>query len=144
MADDFSDATAWNKTRIEALSDGVFAIVLTLLVLEIKVPELPRQVAAPELWHALREPWFVFFSFVLTFLIAGAYWFLHHVSFHHIRTANGAVLGINLAFLMFVSLLPFSTAMLGSFTLHQPVSLGVYFGNVFAMGFTLNLLWRYS
>ncbi len=138
------DATAWNKARIEALSDGVFAIAMTLLVLEIKVPELDRRVAAPELWHEILGRWPLFFSFVISFMLASLFWFWHHVSFHYIRSADGVIVLINLFFLMFVSLLPFSAAMLGAFTLHQPVSLACYFGNQLALGLTINAHWIYA
>jgi uncharacterized membrane protein len=138
-------ATSWNKARIEALSDGVFAIVMTLLVLELKVPEFhTRSVPTRELWAAVLALWPVFFSFLVTFILASLFWFWHHVSFHYIRRADGPVLAINLLFLMFVSLLPFSTAMLGAFTLRQPVSLGFYFGNQLALGLVLNAHWIYA
>jgi uncharacterized membrane protein len=144
MSDTLVGESTWNKARVEALSDGIFAIAMTLLVLEIKVPDLPRNVAPRELWHAVLEHGFVFFSFFVTFSLAGLFWFWHHISFHYIRRANGPILLINLVFLMFVSLLPFSTAMLGSFTLHQPVSLAMYFGNQLALGLALNAHWRYA
>ena len=138
------DATAWNKARIEALSDGVFAIAMTLLVLEIKVPGLDRRVAAPELWHEVLGRWPLFFSFVISFMLASLFWFWHHVSLHCIRRIDGVIVAINLVFLMLVSMAPFSTAMLGSFTLHQPVSLAFYFGNQLALGLTLNAHWMYA
>jgi uncharacterized membrane protein len=137
-------ATAWNKARIEALSDGIFAIVMTLLVLELKVPDLPRRVATDELWHAVREHGPTFFSFFLTFMLASQYWFWHHLTFARIHRVDKPLLWINLMFLMFVSLLPFSTAMVGRFTLHQPVSLGFYFGNQLLITIVMNLHWLYS
>jgi uncharacterized membrane protein len=144
VTDTIAAASSWNKARIEALSDGIFAIAMTLLVLEIKVPDLPRDVSPHDLWQAVAAHGFTFFSFYLTFALAGLFWFWHHVSFHYISRVDGAILWINLAFLMFVSLLPYSTAMLGAFTLHQPVSLGFYFGNQLALGLLLNAHWRYA
>jgi uncharacterized membrane protein len=64
--------------------------------------------------------------------------------FHQLRRVNGALFALNLAFLSFVSLLPFSTAMLGAFKLRQPVSLACYFGNLFAMALILSVLWQYA
>lgn len=139
-----SGATAWNKARIEALSDGIFAIVMTLLVLELKVPDLPRKVPAAELWHAVLEHWPTFFSFLITFVLASQYWFWHHLTFGRIHRVDKPLLWINLLFLMFVSLLPFSTAMLGRFSLRQPVSLGFYFGNQLAIVVALNAHWQYA
>ena len=134
----------WSKARIEALSDGVFAIAMTLLVLEIKVPELARRVETATLWQAVSERWPLFFSFVVTFMLTSLFWSWHHVTFAYTRRADGVIVALNLLFLMFVSLLPFSTAMLGSFTLRQPVSLAFYFGNQLALGLTLNAHWIYA
>jgi uncharacterized membrane protein len=139
-----SEPSGWSKARIEALSDGVFAIAMTLLVLEIKVPDLDRHVDAATLWHEVRARWPLFFSFFITFMLTSLFWFWHHVSFHSIRRVDGVIVWINLLFLMFVSLAPFSTAMLGSFTLRQPVSLAFYFGNQLALGLTLNAYWIYA
>jgi uncharacterized membrane protein len=134
----------FSKARIEALSDGVFAIAMTLLVLEIKVPELPREVAPVELWHATIEHWPIFFSFLVTFMLAGQFWLWHHVLCHYTRRVDRVLALLTVVFLMFVSLLPFSTAMLGAFTLRQPVSLALYFGNQLALGVMLNVKWWYS
>src|ERR1051325_1886068 len=144
MSEVASGESAWNKARIEALSDGIFAIAMTLLVLEIKVPDLPRHSSASEVWRGIGEHGMIFFSFFITFLLSGLFWFWHHVSFHYIRRVDGVILAINLVFLMFVSLLPFSTALLGSFTLGQPVSLAFYFANQLALSLTLNAHWRYA
>ncbi len=144
MSESISAASSWNKSRIEALSDGIFAIAMTLLVLEIKVPDLPRDVSPHDLWLAVSAHGFIFFSFCLTFALAALFWFWHHVSFHYISRVDGTIIWINLAFLMFVSLLPYSTAMLGAFTLRQPVSMGFYFGNQLALGLLLNAHWQYA
>ena len=144
MDDEALAPSEWNKARLEALSDAVFAIAMTLLVLEIKVPELDRHVDAATLWRAVRALWPVFFSFVVTFLLTSMFWFWHHVSLHCIRRVDSVIVWLNLGFLMFVSLAPFSTAMLGSFTLRQPVSLAFYFGNQLALGLMLNAYWIYA
>ena len=96
------------------------------------------------MWQAVAAHGFTFFSFYLTFALAGLFWFWHHISFHYISRVDGIIVWINLAFLMFVSLLPYSTAMLNSFTLHQPVSMGFYFGNQLALGLLLNAHWQYA
>jgi uncharacterized membrane protein len=138
------DRDLWSTTRIEALSDGVFAIVMTLLVLELKVPELPRTVPPEELWHAFRELGPTFFSYFVTFTLAGVFWFWHHRAFHDMTHVNGPLFALNVAFLSFVSLLPFSTAMLGAFQLRQPLSLACYFGNLLGMALILSVLWQYA
>src|SRR5438046_7504339 len=104
----------WNKARLEMLTDGVFAIVMTLLVLELKVPELDRRAAASEVRHTLLEHWPLFFSFFITFIMSAAYWMWHQMSFHELTHVDRAFCGLSLGFLMFMSLLPFPSAMLGS------------------------------
>jgi len=136
--------TLWSKARIEALSDGVFAIVMTLLVLELKVPHLPRDASAAEVLHGFQELGPIFFSYFVTFTLAGAFWFWHHHAFHELTHVNGPLFALNLAFLSFVSLLPFSTAMLGAFKLGQPVSLACYFGNLLGLALSLSVFWQYA
>jgi uncharacterized membrane protein len=138
------DRALWSTTRTEALSDGVFAIVMTLIVLELKVPELPRDAPAAEVWRGFRELGPIFFSYFLTFTLAGAFWFWHHRAFHELTHVDGPLFALNLAFLSFVSLLPFSTAMLGAFKLRQPVSLACYFGNLLALALALTAFWFYA
>lgn len=134
----------WGKARIEALSDGVFAIAVTLLVLDIHIPELPHPVSNGEAWRAITALSPVFFSFLITFVLTGSFWFMHHVTFHSLKYVTRALVFINLAFLLFVSLLPFSTGLLGKLGLNHPVGLAVYFVNQLALGLTLNGLWFYA
>ena len=131
-----------SKFRLEALSDGVFAIAMTLLVLEVKVPDLPRHAPEAEVVAALRSQVPNLLSYFISFMLAGTFWFTQHLAFHFVRHATRALCWINLVFLMFVSLLPFSAALLG----HQPASriaFLVYYGNQFGVSFMLLLLWIY-
>lgn len=129
------------KSRIEALSDGVFAIAMTLLVLKLEVPE--HQHSNEEMARQLFALRPQFLTYVVTFLIAGVFWFLHHLTFHFIRHVNQFLVWVNLLFLMFVSLLPFSSGLMGHLALH-PVSQLFYFGNMLAIGLLLNLHWQYA
>jgi uncharacterized membrane protein len=137
------DDVTLSKHRVEALADGVFAIVMTLLVLELKVPELPRNVAQAELLRGIRELLPIFFSYFITFMLAAAFWFFHHLYFHFIRHTTRGLCWISLIFLLFVSLLPFSTGMLGHF-LKQRVAQYFYFGNQLAIGAALMAHWFYA
>lgn len=134
----------FSKGRIEALSDGVFAIAMTLLVLEIKVPELPRSAATAEILHALADHGPILFAFFVTFMLTGQFWLWHHIAFHYTRRADRFITLLNIISLMFVSLLPFTTAMLGSFTLRQPLTLVLYFANQLTLGLLLNMHWWYA
>ena len=94
------------KTRLEAFSDGVLAIIITIMVLEIKVPH----------GNSLRslEPLVpVFISYVLSFLYIAIYWNNHHHMLHHVRKVNGRVLWANAHLLFWLSLVPFTTGWMG-------------------------------
>jgi uncharacterized membrane protein len=94
------------KGRLEAFSDGVIAIIITIMVLEMKVPHGPDLGALVELRH-------VFVSYVLSFVYVGIYWNNHHHMLHASRKVSGAVLWANLHLLFWLSLLPFATAWMG-------------------------------
>lgn len=132
-----------SKHRLEALADGVFAIAVTIIVLEIKVPELARTASIYDIAHALRPQVPALFAYFLTFMICGTFWFLHQMSFHWISHVDRAMVFINIGFLMFVSLMPFSTSM---FAHYMGTSMGLlfYFGNAAAMGLFLNLHWIHA
>jgi uncharacterized membrane protein len=133
--------TQFSKVRLEMLCDGIFAIAMTLLVLELKPPELPRTATAAEVLHALGEHGLAFIGFVLSFLLAGLFWILHHVFFNYLRQANRPLAMLTIPFLMFVSILPFSTSMLTAFGLRNPVGLGFYLGNQFMLAALLAAQW---
>jgi uncharacterized membrane protein len=131
------------KSRIEALSDGVFSITMTLLVLKLEVPEVMHHSNDMQMLQQLLALGPAFATYVVTFLIAGAFWFLHHLTFHFIRQVNGVLLWINLLFLMFVALLPFSAGLMSHLLIH-PVSQLFYFGNQIAIAALLNVHWLYA
>ncbi|HEY4246411.1 MAG TPA: TMEM175 family protein [Lacunisphaera sp.] len=95
-----------HKGRIEAFSDGVIAIIITIMVLEMKVPH------GADL-RALAEIYPVFLSYVLSFLYVGIYWNNHHHLFQIVKYVNGAVLWANLHLLFWLSLFPFVTGWMG-------------------------------
>jgi len=94
------------KTRLEAFSDGVLAIIITIMVLELTVPHEPSL-------EALRPLWGVFLSYVLSFVYVGIYWNNHHHMLHATRRVNGRILWANLHLLFWLSLVPFVTAWMG-------------------------------
>jgi uncharacterized membrane protein len=97
---------ALGKGRIEAFSDGVIAIIITIMVLELKVPHGTD-------WAALRPLLPVFLSYVMSFVFIGIYWNNHHHLLQAIRHVNGRVLWANLHLLFWLSLTPFVTAWMG-------------------------------
>jgi uncharacterized membrane protein len=95
-----------NKNRLEAFSDGVIAIIITIMVLEHKVPHHPD-------FSALLPLWPVFMSYVLSFIYVGIYWNNHHHLMHAVKEVNGGVLWANLHLLFWLSLIPFVTGWMG-------------------------------
>ena len=94
------------KTRLEAFSDGVLAVAITIMVLEMKVPHDVSTAALAKLWP-------VFFSYVLSFIYIGIYWNNHHHMLHATPKVNGGVLWANLHLLFWLSLVPFVTGWMG-------------------------------
>jgi uncharacterized membrane protein len=94
------------KSRLEAFSDGVIAIIITIMVLEMKVPH-------GENLAALRPLIPVFISYILSFVLIGIYWNNHHHMFHAARQVNGKILWANLHLLFWLSLVPFVTGWMG-------------------------------
>jgi uncharacterized membrane protein len=95
-----------SKNRLEAFSDGVIAIIITIMVLELKVPEGHD-------WKALMPMGPVFASYVMSFIYVGIYWNNHHHMLHAVRSINGAVLWANMHLLFWLSLVPFVTNWMG-------------------------------
>jgi uncharacterized membrane protein len=95
-----------NKSRIEAFSDGVLAIIITIMILEIKVPH-------ENTFQALKPLIPVFLSYILSFVYVGIYWNNHHHMFHLVKTINGSVMWANVHLLFWLSLIPFGTSWIG-------------------------------
>ncbi|HUI60760.1 MAG TPA: TMEM175 family protein [Steroidobacteraceae bacterium] len=93
-------------TRLEAFSDGVIAILITIMVLELKVPHAPT-------WEALVPQLPVFLTYVLSFIYVGIYWNNHHHMFHLVERVSGGILWANLHLLFWLSLVPFATGWMG-------------------------------
>ena len=129
--------------RTVFFSDAVFAIAITLLALDLRVPQIPESTAASELPDALVELWPNAFSFLVSFWLIGFYWLAHHRIFHHIRAYDRRLLLINLLFLMWIVLLPFSSSLIGEYeNLQLPVI--VYALHNILAGLTLSWLWRHA
>jgi uncharacterized membrane protein len=107
-----------SKGRLEAFSDGVFAIIITIMVLELRPPE---GAALDDLGHL----WPTFVAYLLSFALLGTWWANHHHLLHTAKTVNGLVLWANLHLLFWISLFPFGTAWVGD-TQFAPVPVAVY------------------
>jgi uncharacterized membrane protein len=128
--------------RILALSDGVFAIALTLLVLNIEVPEIPEYLVAEELPGALLDLWPKFLSYLLSFVVIIFYWIAHHSIFGLIKDHDRVLIWLNSLFLLCVAFLPFPTALLGEYGDQQLVVV-IYAGSLTITRLLLSLVWWY-
>jgi uncharacterized membrane protein len=129
-----------SKGRMEALTDGIFAIAMTLLVLELKVPDLPKHASATELLHKIGEGGPAFFSFMISFLYCGLLWVMHHLAMHFVRHLQIGLVWLNLIFLMSISIMPFSCGLLGHF-LRNRAAQEIYFANMFVAAALLAAQW---
>src|SRR6266576_863870 len=128
------------KGRLEAFSDGVFAVAITLLILEISVP------TGDHLWHQLKEEWPSFASFFVSFWVIGIIWVNHHGVIDHIKRADRGVLYLNILVLMSVVLIPFATALMAEHLksgADENVAAAVYAGAFLLMAVTFGSLWEY-
>ena len=134
--------TLISADRLKALADGVFAVAMTLLVLELVVPEI-KDISNKELTTILLSMWPKFLAYVLSFLIAGIYWLVHHSIFDAIRYYDTTLAWINLVFLLFVALIPFTTSLLGEYFLQKTSTIiyGIHLLFMFLGGYAL---WTYS
>src|SRR3954449_1081402 len=128
------------KNRLEAFSDGVFAVAITLLVLEIGIPE------GNDLWHKLGDEWPSFAAFFVSFWVIGIIWVNHHGVIDHLKRADRGVLYLNLFLLMSVVLIPFATALMAQ-NLNsgddEHVAAAVYAASFVLMAISFGVLWEY-
>lgn len=129
--------------RIIAISDGVFAVAMTLLVLEIRVPILETIKSDSELIAAFIQLKSKFLVYFLAFITTGIFWMGHAAQYKHIEKSDRNLSWINLIFLLTVTLLPFTTAFLGDYTdFRFPIF--IYWFNILLMGLFLYINWKYA
>ena len=127
-------------SRLEAFSDGVFAVAITLLVLDLNVP------GGENLWHQLKQEWPQFAAFFVSFWVIGIIWVNHHGLLDHLKRVDRPVLYLNLLVLMTVVFIPFSTALMADHLksgADENVAALVYALAFLAMGMAFGLLWTY-
>lgn len=131
-----------SKLRLEALSDGLFAIVLTLLVIEIRVPEIHGVISNAELWHALTELGPLFVGYAVSFLVLAMFWLSHNFFYSHfVKEINRQLLLLNMLYLACISLIPFSAHLIGAYPYSQ-LAVGLYGLNVLLIGLlNVSILW---
>ena len=128
-----SHETGLSKERVGFLTDGIFAVVMTLLVLEISVPQISSSshdaidtaAVGTELLNGLFDLWPKLLSFVISFIMLAIFWVSHHRLFHYIKHVNRPLMWINFMFLMATCFLPFSSSLLGEYS-QQQISIFVF------------------
>jgi uncharacterized membrane protein len=136
--------------RLEAFSDGVFAVAITLLVLNIRIPglDLPPDKLPfdSDLWSKLRDEWPMLAAYVTSFATIGIMWLNHHRLYTYIKRINTGLVLLNLLLLMFIVFLPVPTALLAEYVERpdQHAAAIVYSGTLVLTACCFNLLWRYA
>lgn len=138
--------------RMILFSDAVFAIAITLLVIEIKIPvkeTLADGISDKSLLHALGHLVPKFLGFLITFMLVGVYWTIHHSMFGFVTSYTKKLLLLNLVFLFFVALMPFSTGFYSEYAGPElireqlKIPLTFYVLNFCCLGFLNHIMWRY-
>jgi uncharacterized membrane protein len=121
----------FTKNRVEAFSDGIFAIIVTLLILEIEVPHIENADCAIALWHSFSDMLPKFVSWVISFLTICIVWVNHHRIFETFKGFNIVLFWLNVHVLLWVCFIPFPTALVGDYP-NNPLAVAFY-GIVMAM-----------
>jgi uncharacterized membrane protein len=132
----------WGTGRIEAFSDGVFAIAITLLVLEISVPESDFE----DLWKGIADQWPSYLGYATSFLTIGGLWLIHHGIFRRLASADAMVMRLNILLLMLVSFLPFPTKLVAEaidLTSAERAAVIFYGLVLLSISVVIGALWRY-
>lgn len=138
--------TAYNRIagqsveRLAALSDGIFAFAMTLLVLDLKVPAMEAVHNERDLWHGLVALAPRIVMYMMSFLTLGIFWVGQQTQLNHLERSNIRLSWIHMAFLFFVTILPFSTALLAEYTEYR-IALIAYWLNILFLGAMLYVSW---
>lgn len=132
-----------SHTRLDQLSDGIFAIVMTILVFELKVPAIWGPIDNLSLWFEIKQLLPLFLSYILSFALLFTYWRAHHFFISiYAKNVDSMLTNINALFFMLVSLVPFSTSLLGEFS-NNELSIIVFGVHIILIGLTLYWMRRY-
>jgi uncharacterized membrane protein len=133
--------------RVEAFSDGIFAIAITLLVLEVRVPRPDLTGNGSTLLHALLHLWPSYLGYVISFVTIGVMWVNHHSMFVLIQRTDRYFLQLSVLFLMFIAFLPFPTAVLAEYLPEakgRQVAVAAYSASFVCIAVAYNALWWYA
>ena len=134
---------AKSKSRLETLSDGIFAVAMTLLVLDVKLPSISDDKSATEFAHALMALWPKLTVFVVSFIVLARAWNLHHYVFSHLKGSDHVLYYTNAFWLLAVTLLPFSTALMGEHP-NRGLAAAIYSCNFLLLAILPYFMWHYA
>lgn len=140
LATSYNQIAGQNLERLAALSDGIFAVAMTLLVLDLRAPAAEAIRSEHDLWHALAALAPRLLMYMMSFLTLGIFWVGQQTQLNHLTRSDRSLTWIHLAFLFVVTLTPFSTALLAEFVRYRPALL-VYWVNILLLGVTLYFSW---
>jgi len=132
-----------STARLETLTDGIFAIAMTILVLNIRLPDLAAGETSGDLFLKLGQLWPTLASFIISFIVLAMFWVAHHTEFRYIKKLDHKLIWLNMFYLLFVSLLPFSAALLGRYPGNQAAVI-VYGVHLTAMILVHYFMWRHA
>jgi uncharacterized membrane protein len=140
MATSYNRIAGQSVERLAALSDGIFAFAMTLLVLDLRVPAMEVVHSEHDLWRGLTALTPRLVMYLMSFLTLGIFWVGQQTQLNHLANSNIRLSWIHIAFLFFVTITPFSTALLAEFTTYR-IALIAYWLNIFFLGFALYISW---
>ncbi|MDQ3020139.1 MAG: TMEM175 family protein [Bacteroidota bacterium] len=139
----FKDESILPKNRLENLCDGIFAVTMTLMILELKTPQnIPQNLEAQELPDALLSLWPIAEAYVLSFIILGIFWLRHQVQFKYLKCVNIVILSTNIFFLLLTGFVPFSVEMMKQYPDYN-LPFMIYDINLLLMSILLYFQWYY-
>ena len=135
MTSQYNELSGQSVERLQALADGVFAVAMTLLVLDVRLPKADAEDSAA-LWHQVQDLGPQFAAYLLSFTMLGTFWLAEHTFLERCRRSDRMLSWAALSFLFFVSTLPFSASTLAEHT-HLTLAVLLYWANLLGLGLTL-------
>jgi len=132
-----------NHARLDQLSDGIFAIVMTVMVFQIRLPEIWGPISNAELWREIEKLFPLFLSYILSFALLFTYWRAHHFFVSvYAKNIDSTLTNINALFFMLISLVPFSASILGQFSKNE-LAVVIFGAHIILIGLSLYWMRRY-
>jgi uncharacterized membrane protein len=129
--------------RIISLTDAIFAIAMTVLVLTLDPPKLPHHPTEADVWNGVMQVMPNFLAFVASFVILGMYWLGHHAAFRYIQSMNRTLIWLNIYFLLFVSMVPYTTDLYAGDE-NSRIANTVFGANLIVLGLLSYSMWAYA